>query len=73
MTDPLTSSSIDRCLAGDRGLLDAMKHARARFPKAFEVSCGRRLLPRPMFISWPEMLGRADDLIQLLDLMNTLS
>jgi hypothetical protein len=72
MTDPVTSSYIDRCLAGDQGLLDAMKQARARFPEAFETSCGRRLLPRPMFISWSEILGRAADLIQLLDLMAAL-
>jgi hypothetical protein len=72
MIDPVTSNYIDRCLSGDQDLLDAMEHARAHFPRAFEVSCGRRLLPRPMFIGWSEILGRADDLAELLDLMAAL-
>ena len=72
VTDLVTSDYISRCLAGDRGLLDAMKHARERFPKAFDASCGHRLLSRPMFIREREILGRADDLTHLLDLMTSL-
>jgi hypothetical protein len=72
MIDPITSSYIHKCCSGDQRMLDSMQQARSRFPKAFEAACGRRLLQRPMFISESEILGRADDLIRLLDLMASL-
>jgi hypothetical protein len=72
MTDRVTSSYLDRCLAGDRGLLDVMKHARARFPAALAASCGDQLLPRPMFMDQAEMQACADALIRLFDLLVSL-
>jgi hypothetical protein len=72
MTDPLTRNYIDRCLAGDRGLLDVMKHARVLFPEALGASCGEQLLPRPMFIGQSEMIGFANALIRLFDLLVSL-
>jgi hypothetical protein len=72
MTDPVTSSYIHRCLSGDQRLLDSMQQARSSFPTAFEASCGHRLLHRPLFISESDILGRVDDLIQLLGLMASL-
>jgi hypothetical protein len=72
MTDEVTSSYVRRCLAGDRGLLDAMKHARAHFPEALDASCGEHLLPRPMFMAQSEMLACADVLIRLFDLLVSL-
>jgi len=72
MTDPLTRNYIDRCRAGDRGLLDVMAHARARFPEALAASCGAQLLPRPMFIGQSEMLGCASALIGLFHLLVSL-
>lgn len=69
MTDFVTESYNDRCLAGDRGLLDAMSDAKGRFPEAFLASCGERLLPRPFFIDEAEILGFTDDLVALFDLL----
>jgi hypothetical protein len=72
MTDFVTESYNRRCLAGDRGLLDAMSAASARFPEAFRASCGERLLPRPFFVDEAEILGFTDDLVALFDLLLTL-
>ena len=72
MTDPVTNSYIHRCCSGDQRLLESTQQARSRFPKAFEASCGHRLLHRPMFISESEIRGCADDLTWLLDLMASL-
>src|ERR1700735_4560124 len=72
MADRVTGGYVDRCLAGDRGLLDAMQHARARFPEALAASCGGQLLGRPMFMGQAEMLACADDLIRLFGLLASL-
>lgn len=71
MTDHVTDAYNERCLTGDRGLLDAMEQAKARFPAAFEASCGTRLLPRPMFIEESAIRGFTDDLVSLIDLLTT--
>lgn len=72
MTDPMTKRYIDACLAGDSDLLNVMKHARARLPRALEASCGGHLLPRPMFIGQSEMLRCAEALTRLFDLLVSL-
>ncbi len=72
MADSLTRNYVDRCLAGDRGLLDVVKHARDLFPEALDASCGEHLLPRPIFVGQSEILSCADALIRLFDLLASL-
>ena len=72
IADRVTTSYIDRCVAGDRGLVHAMERARARFPAALGRSCGARLLARPMFIAEAEMTACADALMQIFDLLASL-
>lgn len=69
MTDFVTRSYIEQCLNGNSGLLHAMADASARFPEAFNASCGNRLLPRPFFIGETEILDFADDVVRLFDLL----
>jgi hypothetical protein len=72
VTDFVTDSYNRRCLEGDRGLLDAMSQASARFPEAFHASCAERLLPRPFFMDEAEILAFSDDLVALFDLLVSL-
>ncbi|WP_083661258.1 hypothetical protein [Actinophytocola xanthii] len=69
-TDRVTDAYLRRCLAGDRGLLDAV--ARAPFGQAFLAANGDQLLPRPLFLA-EETVGRfSADLAVFFDLLTSL-
>ncbi|WP_083661257.1 hypothetical protein [Actinophytocola xanthii] len=65
--DPVTAEYNRRCAAGDRALAESM--SRARLPPALVASMRDRFLPRPFFIPRPEILGLADRVVALLDLL----
>ncbi|GGM15125.1 hypothetical protein [Micromonospora yangpuensis] len=65
--DPVTEDYLRRCAGGDRGLLDAM--AAARLPAALTASMRGRFLPRPMFVPDTEILGFAERINALFDLI----
>jgi hypothetical protein len=67
MVDHVTESYVNRCLAGDRGLLDVMRTA--RFPDAFQAAYGKRLLARPLFVAKSTLRRFSDDLVAFFHLM----
>lgn len=70
MTDSVTRSYIEECLAGNTGLLNAMTDA--RFPASYRSDYGRKLLSRPFFAGRTEVLRCAEDLASLFRVMTSL-
>ncbi|MEY9943829.1 hypothetical protein [Kitasatospora sp. GAS1066B] len=58
---------LRRTLAGDRGLLDAVRDA--KLPEAFANAFGKVLLPRPFFVPETEIRSFADDLAVFFELL----
>ncbi|TDC84978.1 hypothetical protein E1193_04250 [Micromonospora sp. KC606] len=69
LRDPVTDEYLRRCADGDRGLLDAM--SAARLPTALTASMHGRFLPRPMFMPDAEILGFAERINALFDLLTS--
>jgi hypothetical protein len=67
MTDRVTAEYNRRCEAGDRPLAESM--SQARLPAALVESMRGRFLPRPFFVPRAEILGCAERVMALYDLM----
>ena len=65
--DPVTADYQCRCAAGDQGLLNAM--AAAPLPPALTASMRGRFLPRPMFMPAAHLLGFAERINAVFDLL----
>ena len=63
----VTDTYVRRTLAGDRGLLDAVRNA--PLPSGFDNAFGKVLLPRPFFVPEAEIRSFADDLTDFFGLM----
>lgn len=70
MTDFVTDTYLQRCLAGERGLLDAVRDA--PFPEALAEAYGKNLLARPLFVDQPTLDGFTGDLVDFFGLLTTL-
>ncbi|MFI9561416.1 hypothetical protein [Nonomuraea endophytica] len=70
MTDHVTEVYIERCEAGRSELAKAMSDI--RLTEKFAASCAHRLLPRPFFMARERILGFADELTRLFDVLVSL-
>src|SRR5438876_1230496 len=70
MTDSVTERYLQRCLTERTGLRTVVRDT--ALPPALSESSGHRLLSRPLFVPEKELLGFADDVIRLFDLITSL-
>ncbi|MFI5494179.1 hypothetical protein [Actinoplanes sp. NPDC051859] len=68
-TDRVTDDYLQRCLGGDRGLLEAI--AKAPFGAAFLAANEGHLLPRPLFVDEDVIGGFSADLGGFFDLLTS--
>jgi hypothetical protein len=69
-TDRVTEAYLNRCLDGDRGLLEAI--SKARFGEKFLAANGPHLLPRPLFLDDGILSRFSADLDVFFDLLTSL-
>ncbi|WP_309117984.1 hypothetical protein [Saccharothrix sp.] len=70
MTNKVTDSFLERCLAGDRALAGIVRDA--KFPNAFDAFYRERLFPRPLFVGEQRVRRLGTDLQALIDLIVSL-